>query len=351
LPLPAHFLYRGAVGPVHLKERHAFFEAFHDAWCKAEVRAGEVWLRVISLNSEGNQARRHMIEMELLEPARRELQADAEFFDAVNGRALGLRSDAMGLGEKQQCLFHRLSNGLGLWADVDTSFWVGLADEPMRLAHLRKHASMFQAELDRSAFHHGLYNPAIPALGMVGNHLSHAALWHEIDILPDRAWGLVVEDDAIVDPNFGASWPEVLRAFLAEVTELRRKDEEWDCYFLGRMTSGTPEGRDVTALSVEVGWTLRTHCIAYSRRGVRRLIEYGLSSHVFHCAMDEVLASMAAGDHWHQPFAKRLRELGCLGRPFRILGFKFEGVVWQLMDAESSERAESQCVGPGAEKI
>lgn len=200
------------------------------------------------------------------------------------------------------------------------------------------------------AFYHGLYHPATPALGMVGNHLSHAALWHELEQMGVE-WALLVEDDAVPDPRLETTWPEVVRVLASEVAELQARCELWDVFFLGRTLSGTPEGRDVTPLTVEVGWTLRTHCYAISRRGVQRLISYGLSSHVFHCAMDEVLAAMAAGDHWHEPFAVRLRQLGCLGRPFRILGLRFEGVVVQLMDIENSERSESQCVGAGAETI
>jgi len=209
---------------------------------------------------------------------------------------------------------------------------------------------MFRAELDRAAFHHGLYNPATPALGMVGNHLSHAALWHEFEAMGVE-WGLVVEDDAVPDPHLGTSWPEIVRALVAELARLEAHGEQWDVFFVGRTLSGTPEGRSVTPLTVEVGWTLRTHCYAVSRRGVQRLIACGLASNVFHCAMDEVLAAMAAGDHWHEPFAGRLRKLGCLGRPFRILGLRFEGVVYQLMDVEDSDRSTSQCVGEGAERI
>ena len=67
--------------------------------------------------------------------------------------------------------------------------------------------------------------------------------------------------------------------------------------------------------------------------------------------MDEILAAKAYGDHFHPQFANHLRTLGILGTPFRLLGLLYEGVVWQLMDAETSERSESQCVGPGAENI
>lgn len=350
LPLPRELSHRGAVAPVHLQERHAFLEAYRAAARRAGGLCGGAVVRVVSLAGPRNAARRRLVEAELLGPLRRELGADVEFFDAVNGRALGLQAEAMGRGVRQRCAFHRLPDGRELWADVDPSLWVGLASEPERQAHLKRHAAMFQAELDRAAFHHGLYEPAAPSLGMVGNHLSHAALWHELEAAGTE-WALIVEDDAAPDPRLATSWPEVLRAVAAEVEELRARGESWDLLFVGRTISGTPEGCDVTPLTVEVGWTLRTHCYAISQKGVQRLIACGLSSHVFHCAMDEVLAAMAAGDHWHAAFATRLRELGCLGAPCRLLGFRFEGAVLQLMDIETTDRSESQCVGEGAERI
>lgn len=368
--LPPEFLYRSAVGPIHLQERHAFLTAFHSAARRYQSRDGPglcareaankikkggsgPWpasgcvVRVISLQGRASEARRRMMDNDMLRPVRAELGADIEFFDAVNGRELSLCPELMGTGGKQRCMYHRLPSGRELWAEVDAQYWVGLADEDQRQAHIERHASMFAADLDRQAFVHGVYEPATPALGMVGNHLSHSALWHEIDEM-GVPWALLVEDDAVVHPELSTSWPEIVAAVAAEVHEL---GEDWDVLFVGRMLSGTPEGCAVTAVTVEVGWTLRTHCYAVSRRGVQRLIRYGLDSHVFHCAMDEVLAAMAAGQHWHEAFDRRLRELGCLGQPLRILGFKFEGVVFQLMDVETSDRSQSLCVGEGAEKI
>eukprot|EP00811_Abedinium_folium_P021246 NODE_3031_length_2104_cov_13.512393.p1 GENE.NODE_3031_length_2104_cov_13.512393~~NODE_3031_length_2104_cov_13.512393.p1 ORF type:complete len:620 (-),score=187.24 NODE_3031_length_2104_cov_13.512393:244-1962(-) len=349
-PLPVEMSYRAGLPPIHLQARHAFLEAYRTA--VARCGRGRLVVRAISIRSASNAARREMMHLELLEPLRRELGADAVFFDAVNGRALELKAEPMGDGGKQRCCYHTLPDGTELWADVDASFWVGLCNEEQRQAHLRKHASMFRAELDRAAFHHGLYEPAVPSLGMVGNHLSHAALWHEL-LAEGVEWALLVEDDATPAPHMvTGGWTEIARAVVAEVATLRSKGEPWDVLFVGRTLSGTPEGCDVTPLTVEVGWTLRTHCYAVSRRGMRRLVDCGLASHVFHCAMDEILAAMAAGDHWHEAFAARLRELGCLDpNPLRILGFRYEGVVFQLMDVESTERSLSQCVGEGAERI
>jgi hypothetical protein len=301
----------------------------------AELSQSCLWTISLPLATE----RRTLIESSILRPLQA-IGVEAEFFNAVDGRKLPLDA-SMFRGGVQKFTFGDTEYV------IDCSCWAGSAFGPFG-AHIveefeRRHASIFKYEGPdhRNSVCKNILNSITP--GLVGGHLSHAGVWKEALARARQGsldWVMILEDDAIPDPRLGLDWPAVWRITAHHIADLRRRKEQWDILYVGRYTSGTPEGRSLSRILVEPGWCCRTQTYCLSRQGLERLVNSGLVERLFDCPQDEVLGSLIINDHINPLMAKQI-QAHCPPN-WRALAFKHWGLTLQLMDVETTQRAESQ---------
>lgn len=295
------------------------------------IEQAHACLRVINLPSA--KERQKLISRTIMHPLQSH-GVEADFFAGVDGRTLPLDTAAF-KGGVQKFPF----------ADeeytIDCETWAGTALDVNVVEELEaRHASIFKYEGPdhRNSVCKNCLNSITP--GLVGGHISHSRVWHEALARPELDWVMILEDDAVPDPRLGLDWPAIWDIVSGEVTELRRRGESWDMLYVGRYPSGSPEGRCLNRVLVEPGWCCRTQTYCLSRRGLERLCASGLVHHLFHCPQDEVLGSLIVNDHINPGLARKIQAHCPSG--WRALAFRHWGLTLQLMDVESSGRAESQ---------
>lgn len=220
-----------------------------------------------------------------------------------------------------------------------------VADEQMWHAPTQNEADQMHRSFHQAGWTSGLWRAFLQdcsepnSWGYVGCQIAHVEAWRAA-YSSGVEWLMMCEDDICPMPLFGMNWVEIWGIVAGEVRALQEQGESWDLLFVGKGSSVSPEGRQITPLIVECGYNIKMHCYCVSRRGLAKLLSSELP---YRCIrpQDEVLASLnVQGKHPRKQINEKITELFPAVDSFRSLCFPWWGIVFQMQHFEQHRDSE-----------